>query len=139
MTHSLWALLAYAAWTLVLALAVVTWRGWLIRHARFRINDFPSGAKHGPDVYWRLNRAHANALENLPIFAAIVLTAKVAGLAPAYFGCLAVVVPCARVAQSTFHVAGNTAATVTLRFFGFFTQWLAMAAMTVLLACAACR
>jgi hypothetical protein len=33
-----------------------------------KANEFPSGVPHGGDGYWRLNRAHMNCLENLPIF-----------------------------------------------------------------------
>jgi uncharacterized MAPEG superfamily protein len=129
MTNSLWALLTFAGWTLLLAIAVVIYRVQLMRKLGFRINKFPSGLPHGPDRYWRLNRAHVNALESLPVFAAIVLVGKLSGVKPEYFETLAVIVPCARVVQTAFHVAANTAWSVTGRFLAFLTQWLAMAAM----------
>ena len=42
--------------------------------------DFPASVPHGSDRYWRLNRAHLNCLEFLPMFAAVVLTGAVLGV-----------------------------------------------------------
>ena len=53
---------------------------------------FAAGVPHGSDAYWRLNRAHLNTLENLPIFAAIVLSGWVVGMESAMFNRLAVIV-----------------------------------------------
>lgn len=137
MTHSLWALLAFAGWTLVLAIAVVIWRLPLIVFKGYGVHKFPSGSQHGPDRYWRLNRAHANALENLLPFAVIVLVGRFSGFALPLAQIMAPVVFCARMAQSLIHVAANTAASVTLRFVAFLTQWLCMGAMLVELSMAA--
>jgi uncharacterized MAPEG superfamily protein len=133
MTDSLYALTAFAAWTLLLSGAVFSARLPLMLIADFRINSFPSGSPHGPDRYWRLNRAHANAVENLPVFAAIVLIGKIIGESRDVFEHLALIVPAARIAQSALHVSSNHEVVVTFRFICFFAQWAAMMAMIVLL------
>jgi len=133
MDNSLYALLVFAAWTLLLSGAIFTSRLPLILMSGFRINTFPSGSEHGPPHYWRLNRAHANAVENLPAFAAVVLAGKFIGESRALFENLALLVPAARIAQSAFHISANTQLSVTLRFLSFFAQWAAMLIMIVML------
>ena len=82
-------------------------------------NAFPSGTKHGPDWYWRVNRAHMNTVENLPVFAVLVVAAvlleiDVTALAWGVFA--------ARVAQTFFHVASGRSMAVNLRFTAFSAQ-----------------
>ena len=77
------ALLGFAAWTLLLVAGVFLYRG-----LRFvtgtPINHWPRGAKPADDapLVKRLEDAHANSLENLPIFAVIVLAAAALGKHP---------------------------------------------------------
>lgn len=82
-------------------------------------SDFPSGIPHGGDRYWRLNRAHLNCLENLPLFAAVVLTGAVIGADAPMLDRFAVVYLGARVGQSVTHVASGSDLAVQVRF-GFF-------------------
>src|SRR5262245_22534364 len=84
MTIPLWCLAGFVVWTLVLLTAVAFSRVGAVLAGRARANEFPSGVPHGGDRYWRLNRAHMNCVENLPLFGAVVLIAAVAGIrAPA--------------------------------------------------------
>ncbi len=103
---ALQALLGFAAWTAVLVLGVFLYRG-----LRFvtgtPINHWPRGAKPGDDAAFvkRLEDAHANCLENLPVFAVIVLGATAMGRLDAVTA-LAPWVLYARMAQSLTHLTG---------------------------------
>lgn len=88
-----------------------------------RPNGFPSGEKHGPDWYWRINRAHMNTVENLPIYAALVLAGVFLGLEDG-FVVVAWVGFGARVLQSIFHIASGRSLAVNFRFAAFCVQLL---------------
>ena len=109
------ALLGFAAWTISLIAIVFLYRG-----ARFLggtpINHWPRGAKPADDagVIRRMEDAHANCLENLPIFAVIVLAAAALGRLEA----IAVLAPCvlySRVGQTLAHLSGSGRANVLVR------------------------
>ena len=70
------ALLGFAAWTLLLIAGVFLYRGMRFLTGT-PINHWPRGNKPADDAPWvkRLEDAHANCLENLPVFAVIVLVA----------------------------------------------------------------
>ena len=73
-------LLGFALWTLaVLALTVGVHRWSRILTGRGAIHQFPADAPEGPDWYKRATRAHANCVENLPVYTAIVVAASAAG------------------------------------------------------------
>ena len=135
---SLWMLLGFAGWTVfVLLVGVGVYRWSLIFTGRAAIADFPGDTPHGSTAYRRAVRAHANCIENLPVFAAIVLVAACAHVAPAPMGALAVAVLAARIVQSSIHMLfPETNTTVALRFSFFFIQIAAMIAMAILLAMA---
>ena len=93
MTQSLWMLLGFAAWTLTVLMVGVGVRRWgLILTGRANLTSFPADTPHGSPGYRRAMRAHANCVENLPVFGAIVLTASAAHLEAAGFDQLAAVV-----------------------------------------------
>ncbi len=116
---SLLALLAFVAWTVTLLLAVGLSRVAKVAAGKARPGDFPAGVPHGADTYWRLNRAHLNCLEFLPLFGAVVIVGAVADVESAAFETGAWVVVAARVGQSLVHVASGSDLAVNLRF-GFF-------------------
>ena len=68
MTVPLWCLLGYVAWTLLLLLGIGAARSAQVLTGARRANEFPAGERHGGDAYWRLNRAHLNCLEFIPLF-----------------------------------------------------------------------
>ncbi len=113
--HSVIALTFYALWAIALVIMIVADRALLLVTGKAAITDFPSGTKHGTDSYWRINRAHINTVENLPIFAALVLAGWVAGLDTPTFNLLAVVTVCARVVQSLIHIASGSALAINFR------------------------
>jgi uncharacterized MAPEG superfamily protein len=122
MTTPLWCLLGFATWAVVLVLAVGTVRVARVLMKQQAPNSFPSGTPHGGDRYWRLNRAHLNAVENLPIFGAIVVVGHLANLRTGAFATAAIIVLVARVVQSIVHVSSNANMVVNLRFTAYLTQ-----------------
>ena len=71
---------------------------------------------------WRLNRAHMNCLENLPIFGALVLVATVAGLRAPLLDTVAKAYLAAWIGQSVTHVASGSVIAVNVRFTFFVVQ-----------------
>jgi len=120
--HSIAALIFYALWAIALVLMVGADRVLQVVRGEARITSFPAGVPHGSDSYWRLNRAHLNTVENLPIFAAVVLAGWVVGMETATFNRLAVIVVVARVVQSAIHIASGSAVAIRLRFTAFAVQ-----------------
>jgi len=136
MTLPLWMLLGFAGWTvLVLLVGVGIYRWSLILGGKAAIASFPADTPHGSIAYRRAVRAHANCIENLPVFAAIVLTAAVAHIAPPHMGQLAAAVLAARILQSSIHMLfTETNVMVSFRFGFFLVQVVAMIAMGVSIA-----
>jgi uncharacterized MAPEG superfamily protein len=139
MTLSLWMLLAFAGWTLlVLLIGVGGYRWLLILTGRAELTSFPSDRPHGADAYQRAVRAHANCIETLPVFAAIVLVAAAAHITSALLDGLAVATMAARVVQTSIHLRWRVSNTmVGFRFSFFLVQVVTMIAMGALVARAA--
>ena len=133
MTPALTALVGFAAWTLALVLAIGGIRVAKVLRREVPPNGFPSGQKHGGEAYWRLNRAHANCVENLPVFAVLVLVHAVSGLDAPLVDTLAPVVLGARIGQTTAHVSSGSNVAVNVRFTFFLVQLGAMLAMVLAL------
>jgi len=131
MTTPVLALLLFAVWTLlVLFGSVGVYRWSRILTGRARLTDFPADAPTGPDWYRRAMRAHANCVENLPVFAAIVVAIVATGMRSVELNVLAVVVLVARVCQSLVHVGlEQTQPVIAVRFGFFLAQAVAMLAM----------
>jgi uncharacterized MAPEG superfamily protein len=128
MTVSLYCLVGWCVWAILLVSGIGIARVAQVLLGKKRSNEFPSGMQHGSDVYWRLNRAHINAVENLPIFAALIL---VAHLAHVNLQTLAEVALGARLVQSLVHLSSNHVMAVNLRFTAFVTQATCFMAMAV--------
>jgi uncharacterized MAPEG superfamily protein len=128
------ALLGFAVWTLVLLFGSVGVYRWSrILSGRARLTDFPADAPEGADWYKRAMRAHANCVENLPVFAAIVVAIVATGVRSLELNVLAVIVLVARVCQSLVHVAlPQTQGVIAVRFTFFLVQAVAMLAMALL-------
>ena len=102
LTPPLWSLLVLVVWTVGLLVALIV--------ARFR--HFAAGGTVRefaiPDdrrLVWRLYRAHANALENLPLFVAVVVAAELAGVRSVAVDLLSAFSVAARLAHSIAHVS----------------------------------
>jgi len=122
MTTPLYALMGFVFWTLLLVVAIGVARVLQVLSGKTAPNAFPAGQPHGSAGYWRLNRAHMNCVENLPLFAAVVLAGHVTGLTTGTFATLSQVYIAARVAQSIIHVSSGSVMAVNLRFTCFLVQ-----------------
>ena len=123
-TVPVWMLLGFAAWTALLLVSTVGIYRWSrIFSGRVAIGSFPADAVGGEEWYRRATRAHANCIENLPVFGAIVLGLFVGNVAGALVDALAITVLVARMCQSLVHVCFvHTNAVAAARFAGFFVQ-----------------
>jgi len=100
------ALLLFTAWTLVLMLLYVGYRVALVLAMKKKADSWLRGTpSDDPAFITRAQHAHLNCLENLPIFATIVLAALAMGKAPVVDQVAAWVLY-ARLAQSTVHLIG---------------------------------
>src|SRR5690348_16124589 len=121
MTLPVWMLLGFATWTTLLLLFTVGLYRWSrIFTGRVAIRNFPADAAGGDDWYRRATRAHANCIENLPVFGAIVFALQAAGVGGAGVDALCVTVLVARVLQSLTHVCFVHSDRVASWRFGFF-------------------
>jgi len=104
MTSSFAALIGFVAWTLLLLALTIVYRGAQVLAMRRRADAWTRGrAVEDPPIVKRIGDAHANCLEMLPLFGAVILVAVVSGqeeltnaLAPWFL--------LARIGQSTSHV-----------------------------------
>ena len=124
MSVPVWMLLGFATWTLVLLLATIGVYRWSrILTGRVPIREFRADRVEGEEWYKRAMRAHANCVENLPVFGAIVLALYAGNVASPTVDSLAVMILATRIAQSVVHVGLEQTNTVTLvRFMFFFAQ-----------------
>jgi uncharacterized MAPEG superfamily protein len=126
MTFPLWMLLGFAMWTAaVLVFAIGTYRFSLIFTGRAGMASFPADGREGAAWYQRAMRAHANCVENLPLFTVVVFALYAAGIDSIVANGLAATALAARVCQSLVHIATlQTDRVVTVRFSFFFLQLL---------------
>jgi uncharacterized MAPEG superfamily protein len=131
MTTPLWVLLAFAVWTLAVLMAGIGISRWsLILSGRAQLTDFPADQPHGAPAYRRAVRAHANCVENLPVFGAIVFALYVSGVSGPTVNYLATSILIARVIQSLIHVCFvQTNTVVAFRFSFFSVQFLSFVAL----------
>lgn len=124
MTVPVWMLLGFAAWTLLLLLATVGVYRWSrILTGRVEIRRFVADNLEGENWYKRAMRAHANCIENLPVFGAIVFVLHVGSVSGSLVNILAIVILAARVIQSLVHVCFVQTNTMTsIRFAFYFAQ-----------------
>lgn len=112
---ALHALVGFALWTLALVALVFLYRG--LRFLKGApINHWPRGNKPADDasVVKRLEDAHANCLENLPVFAVVVLAAAAMDKSGSV-NTLAPYVLYARIGQTLAHLWGTGPVQVFVR------------------------
>lgn len=118
---SVFALTAFIAWTLLLLTLMEVLRSQLVVRGKVPANGFtPENATLSPFMQ-RLARAHANCVENLPVFGGLILIAAATGRT-AVTDPLAYLLLGARVVQSLVHLASLSPAAVTFRFTAFAVQ-----------------
>jgi uncharacterized MAPEG superfamily protein len=134
MTVPMWMLLGFAAWTVLLLLSTIGVYRWSrILTGRVPIRDFRADQVEGEDWYRRSMRAHANCIENLPVFGAIVLALYVSGVGGSTVNYLSISILVARVIQSLIHVClVQTNTVVAVRFTFFSVQLVSFLALIVM-------
>jgi uncharacterized MAPEG superfamily protein len=135
MTIPMWMLLGFAAWTVLLLSGTVGVYRWTqILCGRASVSSFRADQVEGEDWYRRSMRAHANCIENLPVFGAIVLALYVGGVEGPAINVLSIFVLISRVLQSLVHVSHvQTDAFVAVRFSMLCVQLISFVALIVLL------
>lgn len=112
---ALTALLLYAGWTALLSLAYAGPRIPQVLLGKRRADAWTRGQPTvDSPLLLRVQHAHLNCVENLPVFAVVVLAAFALGKAGVVEG-LAAWVLYARIAQSLVHVTGTGFIQVSLR------------------------
>jgi uncharacterized MAPEG superfamily protein len=128
------ALLAFAVWTislLTLTVGVVRWG--MIFQGKAELKSFPGDEAHGSPFYRRATRAHANCIENLPVFGAIVFAVETSGLQSSTIDALAIAVIAARVGQTSAHLSSGSNLAIGVRFSFLMIQLVAFFSMTALI------
>lgn len=122
-------LLAFAAWTILLVGIVGLYR--VVRGLggeRFDAWCRSARTATDPAIVLRIEHAHANCVENLPLFGAIVLAASVSGRLEEIAGMASLVVY-ARLAQTAAHLSGAGPVNIGARA----TFWVLQLALFVLM------
>lgn len=134
MTVPIWMLLGFAAWTVLLLLSTIGVYRWSrILTGRVPMRDFLADQVEGEDWYRRSMRAHANCIENLPVFGAIVFALYVSGVGGSTVNYLSISILVARVIQSLIHVClVQTNTVVAVRFTFFSVQLVSFLALIVM-------
>jgi uncharacterized MAPEG superfamily protein len=133
MTIPVWVLLFFAGWTLATLLGTVGVYRWSrILTGRAALSEFRADEQHGSAWYRRAMRAHANCVENLPVYAAVVVAIVASGARSFTLDRLAVVLLVSRVLQTVTHVAFvQTDAVVGVRFAFFLIQIVCLVGMGI--------
>src|SRR3954453_1703245 len=111
-------LLGFAAWTLLTLFGSIGVYRWSrILTGRASIAEWRADIPQGSGWYQRAMRAHMNCVQNLPVYAALLLVLLATGLHSSTIDRLAVAMLAARIGQTLAHIilpATNAAA--SLRF-----------------------
>jgi uncharacterized MAPEG superfamily protein len=136
MTIPLWVLLGFAGWTLAILLGTIGFYRWSrILTGRAKLNEFPADTPHGDDWYRRAMRSHANCVENLPIYTALVVVMVATGTRSPILDLLAILLLVARMLQTMIHIGFKQSNVVVgFRFFFFFVQIVSMIGMGIVIA-----
>jgi len=131
-----WILLAFAGWTLLILFATVGVYRWSrILTGRASVREWRADEDQGSSWYRRAMRAHMNCIENLPVYAAIVVAIMASGLSSPWLDGLAVALLALRVVHSLWHIVlEQTEVVASIRFALYFAQILVMFAMGIYVA-----
>jgi uncharacterized MAPEG superfamily protein len=133
-----WVLLGFAGWTLATLIGSVGVFRWSrILTGRQQIREFRADEveRSSSDFYKRAMRAHANCVENLPIYGAVVVAIVASGARSLALDVLAVLLLGFRVIHTFVHVAfEQTNVVSSFRFAFYFAQFLILAIMGGLVA-----
>ena len=136
MSTPVWVLLGFAGWTLLILFATVGVYRWSrILTGRATVREWRADEDQGQDWYRRAMRAHMNCIENLPVYAAIVVAIMASGVSGPWLDGLAIALLALRVAHSLWHIAlTQTEVVAAIRFSLYFAQILVIFAMGIMVA-----
>ena len=127
-SSSLTSVLAFSGWTLFHTVMMLGHRSFLINTGKAKPNAFrPSRDEAQTSFYGRVCASHANCVENLVVFAAVVLTLHLAGGPDV--ATLAWRTVYLRMGQSLMHWYDTSEMAVTVRFLFFVGQLYCIGAM----------
>lgn len=132
MTTPVWVLLGFAGWTLLSLISSVGLHRWSrILTRRVEVSDFSTpDVYEGTPLYKRAMRAHANCIENLPLYGAVVVAIVATGIRSPTLDVLAMILLAARILHTLIHILfEQTNVVVSVRFAFFLTQVVCMAWM----------
>ncbi|MHA1544430.1 MAG: MAPEG family protein [Alphaproteobacteria bacterium] len=133
MTTPILVLILFAAWTILMVLLVGFYRWKCVFTGTVPKGGFPSDIPPEDGWYRRALQAHKNCVENLAVYAAIVLVISFVGLTSPVLDNLAIAIIVARVAQSLIHVFINqTRPLIMVRFTFFLVQIVAFIWMIII-------
>ncbi len=133
MTAPLWVLLGFAMWTIFMVLQIGFHRWKSVFTGTVPKGGFPSDVP--PENAWcrRAMQVHRNSVENLVVYAAIVVVLTVQGLNTPLLDTLALVIIAARILQSLIHLlAAQKRPVILVRFSFFLAQIVCMIWMGVI-------
>lgn len=120
------ALLIFVAWSIVLVLIYAGYRVPMILSGQQKANHWERNQPvDDPAFLVRVKGAHLNCLENLPLFAALVLTAAAMGRNGIVDGIAGVFIYC-RLGQGIVHLIGTSLPLILIRATLFVVQLLLM-------------
>jgi uncharacterized MAPEG superfamily protein len=124
-------LLGFAAWALLTLFgSIAVYRWSRILTGRASIAEWRAYIPQGNAWYQRAMRAHMNCVENLPVYAAVVVAIVAAGVQSSTIDRLAVAMLAARICQTLTHILlPQNNAIAGLRFGFFFVQVACIMAM----------
>ena len=134
MRLALLSLLGFVILTILLVAAIGSWRVFLVFSGKAKANDFKGGVAHGSERYWRLNRAHINAAENLPILATLVFLGVYQEIGTPWFDYIAFSILIFRLLQTYFLVFCFSNIIANVRFVSFSLQILGYGALVLMIA-----
>jgi uncharacterized MAPEG superfamily protein len=114
MGPSLTALCLFSGWTILLVFSLAGYRTVFSQRTGKAVNSFAPDGSDMDGFGRRLTRAHLNCVEALPVIAAVILSAAVAGRADVTDG-LAMPLFFARIGQSVVHIASTAPPAVLVR------------------------
>ena len=124
MTESLQVLIYLILWTMALAAIAPMYRSVLVMSGKRTADSFPRSGHECPDWCKRVLDAHANAIENLPLYIGVFVAAYASSKVN-ILDQIACYYLFARIAQSVVHLAGINHYLVLARF----TFWIVQIAL----------
>ena len=118
------ALMAFVIWTILLALSYATYRVPVMLTGKKNATHWERNSSDpvdDPPILQRAKAAHMNCVENLPLFAAVVL-AGIATDQAAVVNAVAAYVFYARLVQSGIHLVGTSFILISIRATFFLIQ-----------------